>query len=140
MERRGDEVDGTVSEQVNTGQYCSFVICDYRKVHELYDTSNTHSAIKKQTRRENWLKSCFYGVGGGGEGIGEIMCLFGYMCLYKSRSFRTCSLFIFYKLFGVLLLVEQSRLITDNAKTFKESKEHLEIFRNSTSRNGLNGS
>ena len=36
----GDKVESTVSEQVNTDQYCSLVICDYRKVHELYDTSN----------------------------------------------------------------------------------------------------
>ena len=37
----GDKVDGIVSEQVNTGQNCSLVICNYGKVQELYDTSNT---------------------------------------------------------------------------------------------------
>ena len=37
----GDKVDGTVSEQVETGQNCPSVICDYGKVQELYDTSTT---------------------------------------------------------------------------------------------------
>ena len=33
-----DTVDGTVSEQVKNGLSCSLVICDYRKVQELYET------------------------------------------------------------------------------------------------------
>ena len=30
----GDKVDGTVSEQVETGLHCSLVICDYGKVNK----------------------------------------------------------------------------------------------------------
>ena len=37
----GNKVDGTVSEQFETGHNCSSVICDYGKVQELYDTSTT---------------------------------------------------------------------------------------------------
>ena len=37
----GDKVDGAVSEQVEAGQNCSLVICDYGKVQELYETSAT---------------------------------------------------------------------------------------------------
>ena len=37
----GDKVDGTVSEQVETGLNCSLFICDYGKVQELYGTSTT---------------------------------------------------------------------------------------------------
>ena len=36
-----DKVDGTVSEQVKNGLSCCLVICDYGKVHELYETSAT---------------------------------------------------------------------------------------------------
>ena len=36
-----DKVDRTVSEQVENGMSCSLVICDYRKVQELYETSAT---------------------------------------------------------------------------------------------------
>ena len=37
----GDNVGGTVSEQVETGLSCSLVICDYGKAQELYETSAT---------------------------------------------------------------------------------------------------
>ena len=37
----GYKVDGTVSEQIETGLNCSLIICDYGKVEELYDTSAT---------------------------------------------------------------------------------------------------
>ena len=36
-----DKVDGTVSEHVKNGLSCSLVICDYKKVQELYETSAT---------------------------------------------------------------------------------------------------
>ena len=36
-----DKVDGTVSEQVETGMICSLVIFDHGKVQELYDTLAT---------------------------------------------------------------------------------------------------
>ena len=36
-----DKVDSTVSEQVENGMSCSFVISDYGKVQELYETSAT---------------------------------------------------------------------------------------------------
>ena len=56
----GDKVDGTVSEQVETGLNCSLLIYDNGKVQELYDTPATWLQ-KKQTRRKIWLKSCFCG-------------------------------------------------------------------------------
>ena len=43
-----DKVDGTVSEQVETGLNCSLVICDYGKVQKLYDSSTTRRQKSKQ--------------------------------------------------------------------------------------------
>ena len=37
----GDNVDGTVLEQVETELNCSLVICDYGQVQEFYDTPAT---------------------------------------------------------------------------------------------------
>ena len=46
----GDKVDGAVSEQVETGLNCSLVICDYRKVQELYDTPATPRFLRHRPK------------------------------------------------------------------------------------------
>ena len=43
-----DKVDGTASKQVTNGPSCSLVMCDYRKVQELYETSATRRYKSKQ--------------------------------------------------------------------------------------------
>ena len=53
----GDKVDGAVSEQVETGLDCSLVICDYRKVQELYDTPAIGD--KKANKTENMAEIVF---------------------------------------------------------------------------------
>ena len=54
-----DKVVGTVSEQVETGQNCSLVICDYGNVQELCDT--------RANKKENMAEIVFLRGAGGGK-------------------------------------------------------------------------